>query len=54
MLNTHAETHSFYTVDIVQIFKVEREGEVERFKKVIVLLYNYDVPLTCYIFCLCG
>ncbi|XP_044492193.1 poly [ADP-ribose] polymerase 2 isoform X2 [Mangifera indica] len=33
MLNTHAETHSFYTVDIVQIFKVEREGEVERFKK---------------------
>ncbi|KAJ0052867.1 hypothetical protein Pint_00959 [Pistacia integerrima] len=33
MLNTHAKTHSSYTVDIVQIFKVEREGEVERFKK---------------------
>ncbi|KAJ0113104.1 hypothetical protein Patl1_00987 [Pistacia atlantica] len=33
MLNTHAKTHSSYTVGIVQIFKVVREGEVERFKK---------------------
>ncbi|KAJ0024121.1 hypothetical protein Pint_09099 [Pistacia integerrima] len=33
MLNTHAKTHSSYTVDIVQILKVEREGEVECFKK---------------------
>ncbi|RVW54624.1 Poly [ADP-ribose] polymerase 2-A [Vitis vinifera] len=33
MENTHAETHSNYTVDIVQIFRVSREGEVERFRK---------------------
>ncbi|KAK3020850.1 hypothetical protein RJ639_045532 [Escallonia herrerae] len=31
--NTHAKTHSNYAVDIVQIFRVSREGEVERFKK---------------------
>ncbi|KAJ0980645.1 hypothetical protein J5N97_008900 [Dioscorea zingiberensis] len=33
MLNTHAETHSNYTVDIQQVFKVLRHGEVERFEK---------------------
>lgn len=33
LLNTHAKTHSSYSVDIVQIFRVEREGETERFKK---------------------
>ncbi|CAL0316465.1 unnamed protein product [Lupinus luteus] len=33
MKNTHAETHSNYTVEIVQIFKLSREGEAERFKK---------------------
>lgn len=32
--NTHARTHSNYSVDIVQIFRVSREGEAERFKKV--------------------
>lgn len=31
--NTHAKTHSKYTVDIVQVFRVSREGEDERFKK---------------------
>ncbi|TYK18137.1 poly [Cucumis melo var. makuwa] len=31
--NTHARTHSNYTVDIVQIFRVSRKGEDERFKK---------------------
>ncbi|KAL3827816.1 hypothetical protein ACJIZ3_016618 [Penstemon smallii] len=31
--NTHAKTHSSYDVDIIQIFKVSREGEAERFKK---------------------
>lgn len=31
--NTHAKTHSSYTVDIVQIFRVSREGEDGRFKK---------------------
>ncbi|KAG4917294.1 hypothetical protein JHK87_054851 [Glycine soja] len=31
--NTHAETHSNYTVDIVQIFRTSREGEAERFRK---------------------
>ncbi|KAL5859136.1 hypothetical protein ACOSQ3_000435 [Xanthoceras sorbifolium] len=33
MQNTHAKTHSSYTVDIVQIFRVEKDGEDERFKK---------------------
>ncbi|KAI4349674.1 hypothetical protein L6164_010234 [Bauhinia variegata] len=33
MRNTHAKTHSNYTVDIVQLFKVSREGEAERFRK---------------------
>ncbi|PKA48937.1 Poly [ADP-ribose] polymerase 2 [Apostasia shenzhenica] len=33
MQNTHAETHSNYTVDIVQLFRVSRHGEGERFKK---------------------
>ncbi|CAA6662039.1 unnamed protein product [Spirodela intermedia] len=33
ILNTHAKTHSNYTVDIVHIFKVARLGEIERFKK---------------------
>ncbi|KAL6515968.1 Poly [ADP-ribose] polymerase 2 [Orobanche gracilis] len=31
--NTHAKTHSNYDVDIIQIFKVSREGEAERFEK---------------------
>ncbi|KAL6626219.1 hypothetical protein ACP70R_029945 [Stipagrostis hirtigluma subsp. patula] len=33
LLNTHGKTHSGYTVDIVQIFKVSRHGETERFQK---------------------
>nr|XP_028956267.1 poly [ADP-ribose] polymerase 2-B-like isoform X12 [Malus domestica] len=33
MRNTHAKTHSTYTVDIVQIFRTSKEGEVERFRK---------------------
>ncbi|KAK2649496.1 hypothetical protein Ddye_016985 [Dipteronia dyeriana] len=33
MQNTHAKTHSSYAVDIVQIFRVERDGEIECFKK---------------------
>ncbi|GMN37973.1 hypothetical protein TIFTF001_007247 [Ficus carica] len=33
MQNTHAKTHSNYTVDIVQLFRVSREGEVDRFGK---------------------
>uniref|UniRef100_A0A6V7PG07 Poly [ADP-ribose] polymerase n=1 Tax=Ananas comosus var. bracteatus TaxID=296719 RepID=A0A6V7PG07_ANACO len=31
--NTHGKTHSSYTVDIVQIFKASRDGELENFKK---------------------
>ncbi|KAK9945695.1 hypothetical protein M0R45_011194 [Rubus argutus] len=31
--NTHAKTHSNYTVDIVQIFRASREGEIERYRK---------------------
>ncbi|KAK4406998.1 Poly [ADP-ribose] polymerase 2 [Sesamum angolense] len=31
--NTHAKTHSSYDVKIIQIFKVSREGEAERFEK---------------------
>ncbi|XP_031496360.1 poly [ADP-ribose] polymerase 2 [Nymphaea colorata] len=33
MKNTHAKTHADYTVDILQIFKVCREAENERFEK---------------------
>ncbi|XP_027363391.1 poly [ADP-ribose] polymerase 2 [Abrus precatorius] len=33
MKNTHAKTHSNYTVEIVQIFRTYREGETERFRK---------------------
>ncbi|KAL4202726.1 hypothetical protein AMTRI_Chr02g265080 [Amborella trichopoda] len=33
MRNTHAETHSYYTVDIVRVFKVSRETDNERFRK---------------------
>ncbi|XP_062198362.1 poly [ADP-ribose] polymerase 2-like isoform X2 [Phragmites australis] len=33
LMNTHAKTHSGYTVDVVQIFKVSRHGETERFQK---------------------
>ncbi|OVA12704.1 SAP domain [Macleaya cordata] len=33
MQNTHAKTHSNYTVDIVQLFRVSRQGETERFRK---------------------
>lgn len=32
-VNTHAKTHENYAIDIVQIFRVSREGEAERFKK---------------------
>ncbi|XP_020598702.1 poly [ADP-ribose] polymerase 2-A [Phalaenopsis equestris] len=31
--NTHAETHSGYTVDIIHLFSVSRKGEAERFRK---------------------
>lgn len=30
--NTHAETHNLYTLDIIDVFKIERKGEVKRFK----------------------
>ncbi|PIA61333.1 hypothetical protein AQUCO_00300703v1 [Aquilegia coerulea] len=33
MHNTHAKTHSNFSVDIVQIFRLSRQGESERFKK---------------------
>lgn len=33
MNNTHAETHSTYKLEIVEIFKINRKGEQERFKK---------------------
>jgi len=32
--NTHAETHSSYTLELTQAFEVQREGEAERFKDV--------------------
>uniref|UniRef100_A0A0E0C1M0 Poly [ADP-ribose] polymerase n=1 Tax=Oryza meridionalis TaxID=40149 RepID=A0A0E0C1M0_9ORYZ len=38
LTNTHGKTHTGYTVDIVQIFKVSRLGEMERFQKVCELL----------------
>ena len=30
--NTHATTHNLYTLDIVDIFKIDRKGEEKRFK----------------------
>ncbi|XP_052161977.1 poly [ADP-ribose] polymerase 2-A [Oryza glaberrima] len=33
LANTHGKTHTNYTVDVVQIFKVSRHGEMERFQK---------------------
>ncbi|EEF39282.1 poly [ADP-ribose] polymerase, putative [Ricinus communis] len=33
MKNTHAKTQSQYTVDIIQIFKVSRKDESQRFRK---------------------
>ncbi|KAK4317648.1 hypothetical protein Pmani_011270 [Petrolisthes manimaculis] len=30
--NTHASTHSHYTLDISQVYKVERQGEKKRYK----------------------
>jgi hypothetical protein len=43
-MNTHEETHSGYTVDIVQIFKMSRHGETERFQKVrIFLIYLHNL-----------
>ena len=32
MANTHAATHSSYTLELVEVFKIEREGEPQRFK----------------------
>jgi hypothetical protein len=44
LMNTHEETHSGYTVDIVQIFKMSRHGETERFQKVrIFLIYLHNL-----------
>lgn len=34
MQNTHAKTHSGYTVDIAHLFRISREGELDRFGKV--------------------
>ena len=31
--NTHAKTHSSYTLTLLELFTVEREGEKERYKK---------------------
>ncbi|CAO2203462.1 unnamed protein product [Urochloa humidicola] len=33
LMNTHGKAHSGYTVDIAQIFKVSRHGEIEKFQK---------------------
>lgn len=32
MRNTHAATHSSYSLEIVDLFEVEREDEVKRYK----------------------
>ncbi|KAL3517429.1 hypothetical protein ACH5RR_020018 [Cinchona calisaya] len=59
MKNTHAKTHSIYTVDIFQIFRASREGEAERFKKAHKLDRNFisslriappEAPVTGYMF----
>uniref|UniRef100_A0ACD5Y7R3 Uncharacterized protein n=1 Tax=Avena sativa TaxID=4498 RepID=A0ACD5Y7R3_AVESA len=33
LANTHGKTHSGYSIDILQMFKVSRHGETERFQK---------------------
>ncbi|KAK1664754.1 hypothetical protein QYE76_052913 [Lolium multiflorum] len=33
LANTHGKTHSGYTIDVLQMFKVSRHGETERFQK---------------------
>ncbi len=30
--NTHAETHSMYELEVMEVFKVDRHGEGDRFK----------------------
>jgi len=30
--NTHAPTHSSYTLELMDVFKIDRQGESERFK----------------------
>ncbi|KAM0878796.1 hypothetical protein ACQ4PT_034651 [Festuca glaucescens] len=32
LANTHGKTHSSYTIDVLQMFKVSRHGETERFQ----------------------
>lgn len=32
MLNTHAETHAWYTLELLELYRVSRHGEAERFK----------------------
>lgn len=32
LLNTHASTHSMYTMELLDAFKCEKEGEDARFK----------------------
>ena len=34
MEKTHGETHSGYTLELLNVFKLQREGESERFKPV--------------------
>lgn len=50
MKNTHAETHSNYTVEIVQIFRTMKEGEAERFRKVW-LMHCWIRIFACLYFC---
>ncbi|KAM0024279.1 putative NAD(+) ADP-ribosyltransferase [Helianthus debilis subsp. tardiflorus] len=40
MKNTHAKTHTNYSVEIVQIFRTPRHGETDHFSKVL-KIYSY-------------
>ncbi|XP_042426301.1 poly [ADP-ribose] polymerase 2-like [Zingiber officinale] len=53
-LNAHAKAHLGYTIDIVQIFKVSRKDELERFKKVKMDPFVSHFLLTPRIGCFCG
>ncbi|XP_057838730.2 poly [ADP-ribose] polymerase 2 isoform X1 [Cryptomeria japonica] len=33
LMNTHAKTHSSYTIEVLHVFKVSRDGEYDRFEK---------------------
>jgi len=46
MENTHAKTHSGYTVEIAQLFRASRAVEADRFQQVCYGISSLSVPYT--------